>query len=111
MAKIVYAPFPYLEENRSKNRPLLVLAENKDQYDTVIVAYITSQIDKNILPSDILLLQKDDFFEQTGLSLDCAIKLNKLGCIPKSIIKYEIGTLPEKQIALVKTKLRQIFNL
>ena len=43
MLPIIYAPFPYLDEDRSKNRPLLVLAESKNENrNYYIVAYIAN---------------------------------------------------------------------
>jgi len=112
MTKIVYAPFPYLDKDNSKNRPLLVLAENENlKYPTVIVAYITTQKNEQPLETDFILDQTNKFFKETGLQKDSVIRLHKLGCIQKSSIKWEIGTLPSSATLEIKSKLKKLFNL
>ncbi len=111
MTKIVYAPFPYLDEQNSRNRPLLVLAENQDEYETIIVAYITSKMGKKILESDFVLSSNDEFFEKTGLNKDFIIRLHKLGCIQKSTIQFEVGNLPKNATLEIRKKLKNLLNL
>jgi mRNA interferase MazF len=91
--KIILAPFPFLEIDRSKIRPLVVLSESAEN-NTCIVAFVTSKSIVEIVDCDILVKHSDEQEKISGLVVDSVIRLHKIGVVDKSTITSEIGTLP-----------------
>ena len=104
--KIVLSPFPFLEIDKSKVRPLIVLSVDQN---TCIVAFVTSHIPVVILESDILL--PIELSNITNLQKPSVIRLHKMGSIDKSLIQREVGYIPEELTLLIKSKLKNLFNL
>jgi mRNA interferase MazF len=112
MLPIVYAPFPYLDLQRNKNRPLLVLGKSRYESNQLyIVAYITSKPSKLITDSDYVFSVTDPDFEKTGLTTDSIFRLGRIGCVEASSIVKEIGTIEGIVVNEVKAKLKTLFNL
>ncbi len=112
MAKghIVLAEFPYDDFKKSKLRPGLCLTENISEYEHIVIAFITSNIHKPLLESDLLLLMDSAGFEDTGLHVDSKIQLHKLITVSKKKIIRNLGVLPEKYFPVIKAKLDKIFG-
>lgn len=109
--KIILVPFPFDDLSGIKVRPAICLTEKISGYDHVIIAFITSQIDKATEESDLLILASDPDFSQTGLKVNSAIRLHRLITIPTSIIRRQLGELPAKDRTETEKKLRKLFDL
>lgn len=109
--KIVLVPFPFDDFQASKVRPAICLTEPTTSHNHLVIAFITSRIEIADEESDLLLLQSDPEFTDTGLHKDSAIRLHRLISVPVSLIKRELGTLPEYKQTLLKKKLKQLFGL
>jgi len=108
---IILIKFPYTEKNCYKLRPALCLANPSEKFETIIIAYISSNIDSFSKTNDILIKKEESFFKTTGLKTDSIIKFNRLTTILNSNIIGQLGKLPPLLISQSKEKLKQIFKL
>ena len=100
---IFYADLsPVVGSEQGGVRPVLIVQNDVgNKYSpTVIVAAITSQINKAKLPTHIEISGED-----YGLSKDSVILLEQVRTIDKRRLKERIGHLDEEHMALVNTAL------
>lgn len=90
--KIVLIHFPFTDLTSSKLRPALVLYESADD---VIVAFISSKVQAQNLPSDLILSAEHPAFPSTGLKVPSVIKFDKVATVSKDLIEGEIGEIPK----------------
>ena len=109
--KIVLVPFPFDDLSAIKMRPAICLTNAISAYHHVVIAFITSQMQKANELSDILIPNTDPGFPQTGLAISSAIRLHRLVTIPISLIQRELGVLPFNFQQDVQQKLRLLFGL
>jgi mRNA interferase MazF len=106
--KIVLVPFPFTDFTVTKLRPALVIYEgNRD----IIVAFISSKIPSELSDVDILLMNNQFGFGNTGLKLDSVIKLDKIATVLKNLIVGEIGEINDEIRKEVNQKLRKILEI
>ena len=105
--RIVLVPFPYDDFSATKLRPAICLTDKIGQYEHIVVAFITSQIHKSKIKTDILINQS----EETGLKVDSAILLHRLISVPIEKIKRNLGKLPEEMEEELNQKLLKLFRL
>jgi mRNA interferase MazF len=109
---IVEAYFPFLEKPEEKKRPVLILTQPIGSYQTVVCGFISSKIPTKLLPSDVLIEDKNLDFKQSGLLFSSVIRLHKLASLQiNTNLTGIIGSLPPSVELEIKTKLRQLFNL
>ena len=88
---IIVIDFPFSNLKESKRRPVLVLRVPKG--GDVIVCQITgSSYEK---PVEIQINQSD--FKQGSLKRDSFVRIDKIGSIEKSLVKYKIGSLKQEK--------------
>lgn len=100
---IFYADLsPVIGSEQGGVRPVLVIQNDVgNKYSpTVIVAAITSQINKAKLPTHIEILSED-----YGLSKDSVILLEQVRTVDKKRLKEKIGHLDDEQMDLVNDAL------
>ncbi|HLO83858.1 MAG TPA: type II toxin-antitoxin system PemK/MazF family toxin [Nostocaceae cyanobacterium] len=91
--KIVLVPFPFDDLSGTKVRPAVCLTDPLGSYDHVIIAFITSTIPSDLMPTDIVLDKSHSDFTSSGLIKASTIRLHKLMTIKKSLIQRELGIL------------------
>lgn len=101
--EIILLPFPFTNLKGNKIRPALILIATELD---VTVAFITSQskwkdeADLEVTPNDINGLK--------GISL---IRLSKLATIEKDLILGKLGELTRKEMQLLNSNLKSLFQL
>lgn len=105
---IILINFPFTNLTGSKVRPALVIVEKKDD---IIVIGIFSKVPGVIEDSWFLLEEDIKGFNQTGLKKRSVIKTEKIAVIHNSIVKKNLGNLPDNIFVAVKEKLRKTLNL
>ncbi|NJE46950.1 MULTISPECIES: type II toxin-antitoxin system PemK/MazF family toxin [unclassified Thermococcus] len=96
--KIVLVHFPFTDLRATKLRPALVLYEGKDD---VVVAFISSRLEKFEPKTDVLVERSHLEFKVTGLKVSSIIKLNKIATVHKGLlagILGEVGDLLKEEI-------------
>ena len=109
--KIVLVPFPFDDLTGIKVRPAICLTEEVSAYKHVVIAFITSQVEKANEPSDVPLIPLSPDFPSTGLKVPSAIRLHRLVTIPTNLMQRQLGDLPIGLQGLVEQKLRTLFGL
>lgn len=89
----------------------MCLTEEISPYKHVVIAFITSQLNKAVEPSDIPILQTHPDFSKTGLKVSSAIRLHRLVTIPTNLIQRELGEFPAAFQEEIDQKLRILFHL
>lgn len=77
----------------------------------VLVAFISSQIQKIRGQSDVFVSQQHPEFARTGLKKDSVICLDKLATLSKSIIIGEIGEVGAKLRKIVNKTIRKTIKI
>jgi mRNA-degrading endonuclease toxin of MazEF toxin-antitoxin module len=102
------ASITYLEGDRYKIRPVVVLAEPTGIYQTVLVAPIYSQQLSDQLISDIMITQN---FSDYGLVRPSVIRLHRITELPLVDLKEQLGTVPASDQVKLQTGIKNMFRL
>ena len=108
---IVLVPFPFDDFSNTKVIPAFCLTGEIGIYNHVIIAFISSKIPNEILPSDIIIKVDAIINSGTGLIIDSVIRLHKLVTIPKTLIKRKLGVLDNDVNNEVQEKLKDLFGI
>jgi mRNA interferase MazF len=109
--KIVLVQFPFDDFSSSKVRPAVCLSEPVGNYRHVVLAFITSKIPPDLLETDLVVDNNHVDFKATGLAVTSTIRLHRLMTVTTSMIKRELGKIPETMDSKINHRLRKIFNL
>jgi len=109
--KIVLVPFPFDDLSSTKVRPAVCLTDSIGPHRHVILAFITSGVIGNPLPSDLVLDSSAPDFPTTGLRVSSILQLHRLMTVTTSIIRRELGQLPVSLQAEMDDRLRKLFML
>jgi len=109
--EIYLAQFPFGDAPGMKLRPVLLLTGPVGPVPEVLVAYISSVIPAQVLPSDLLLDPAEAAFRSTRLKTVSTLLLHKLATIHStSLVRYLGAVDPSSQTA-VMSKLRELLKL
>ncbi|TAM95748.1 MAG: type II toxin-antitoxin system PemK/MazF family toxin [Chitinophagaceae bacterium] len=110
--KVVLVPFPFDDFSSTKVRPAVCLTEPISTFGHIIIAFITSKMPIDILPTDIVVDNSSlSTFYQTGLQVTSIIRMHKLTTIPTSLIKRELGQIPWELQPAIDKALIKLFSL
>jgi mRNA interferase MazF len=107
---IYLANFPFGDVAGMKLRPVLLLTGPVGPVPEILVAYISSVIPNQPLPSDMLLDPNTPEFRATHLKVPSALRLHKLATIHCASLARYLGALNAPRRTEVLTKLRQLFG-
>jgi mRNA interferase MazF len=109
--KVVLVAFPFDDLSTTKVRPAVCLTNPIGSHGHVVLAFITSRISAELLPTDLIIDEHDSGFVNTGLRVSSTLQLHRLMTTATSLIRREIGTLPISMQAQVNERLRNLFDL
>lgn len=109
--KVVLVPFPFDDLSSSKVRPAVCLTDPIGPHHHVILAFITSRVSANLLPTDLALTPNDPDFATTGLNGPSTLQLHRLMTATTALIQRELGRLSPKMQVEVSYRLRKLFDL
>ena len=109
--KIVLIPFPFDDLSSAKVRPAICLTDPIGVHKHVVLAFITSRVPAELLPTDFVLADNDPEFAATGLRVSSALQLHRMMTITTGVILRELGTLPAGMQAEVEKRLRVLFGI
>jgi mRNA interferase MazF len=108
----VLSPFPFTDLTGRKVRPALVVSRTDRSGSDVVLAFLTTYRGQSpLLPTDLLLLDTEPDFAQTGLKGSALLKLDKLVTLNTSILHGELGELPLALVNEVNVRLRYALDL
>lgn len=103
--EIYLAKFPFGDAPGMKLRPVLLLTGPLGPVPEVLVAYISSVIPSQPLPSDMVLDPALPRFRSTNLKISSALRLHKLATIHCSSLVRYLGHLEAEVWPTVTQKL------
>lgn len=109
--EIYLAQFPFGGAPGMKLRPVLLLTGPVGPVPEVLVAYISSVIPAQLLPSDLLIEPGKPEFHSTHLKTRSALRLHKLATIHCSSLARHLGVLESATQESVAHKLRLLLNV
>ena len=109
--EIYLARFPFGDVPGMKLRPVLLLTGTIGAVPEVLVAYISSVLPAQPLPSDLILDPAQAAFQSTNLKVPSALRLHKLATIHSSSLVRHLGVLESNQHGMVGAKLKALLGL
>src|SRR6266849_6753415 len=109
--EIYLARFPFGDVPGMKLRPVLPLTGSVGSVPEVLVAYISSVLPVQPLPSDLIVDPAKPEFQSTHLKVISALRLHKLATSHCSSLARQLGVLESAQHAIVAGKLQALFGL
>mgnify|MGYP001559615259 len=103
---LVLVPFPFTDLSGSQVRPALVLYATTKGEDC-IVAFISSLLTKKVRLFDVRV-QKS---KQNGLKADSLVRVDKIATLQQKSVLCSIGTLEQKLLVDVNSKLKPLLQL
>ncbi|MEK7250285.1 MAG: type II toxin-antitoxin system PemK/MazF family toxin [Bacteroidota bacterium] len=93
---IVLTEFPYTDLSASKRRPAVIVSRVHNSSEDVVVAFISSVVPVHPKPTEYVLTRQVSGFEQTGLTRDSVLRMDKLVTLSPSIFTGELGDVTEE---------------
>jgi len=109
--KVVLVPFPFDDLSSSKVRPAVCLTEPIGPYRHVILAFITSRVSDQPLPTDLVLDSDGPDFASTGLRVSSTLQVHRLMTATTTLIRRELGQLSPCLQAQVDGRLQKLFGI
>jgi len=109
--KVVLVPFPFDDLSAAKIRAAVCLTDPIGPHRHVVLAFVTSQVPSTPLETDVPIDAREPEFAQTGLRMSSVLRLHRLMTVTSSVIQRELGELPGRLQADVRSKLRKLFGL
>ncbi|OFV93236.1 MAG: hypothetical protein A3H28_05430 [Acidobacteria bacterium RIFCSPLOWO2_02_FULL_61_28] len=106
--EIYLARFPFGDAAEMKLRPVLLLTGPLGSIPEILVAYISSVILAQLLPSDILLDPVQPEFRSTHLKMSSVLRLHKLATIHCSSLARYLGVVSPSTRNTVANKVREL---
>ena len=108
---IFLARFPFGDVPGMKLRPVVLLTGPVGSVPEVLVAYISSVVPSQPLPSDIVVDPKANRFGGTNLKVTSVIRLHKLATIHTSALARYLGKLDPAVAPDLSTRLKVLLHL
>ena len=109
--EIYLARFPFGDVPGMKLRPVLLLTSSLGPVPEVLVAYISSVLPAQPLPSDLIVDPSTPEFRGSNLKVPSALRLHKLATIHCSSLVRHLGLLEAAQQTIVMEKIRALLEL
>src|ERR1700733_15707256 len=102
---IVLVSFPFDDLSSEKVRPAFCLTNLIGIHQHIVVAFITSRVPPESLPSDLVIPTNAADFASTGLRVTSTLRLHRLATITSSIIRRELGRLGNERMKLANQRI------
>ncbi|MCU1238600.1 MAG: hypothetical protein JWP63_6567 [Candidatus Solibacter sp.] len=109
--EIYLAKFPFGDVPGMKLRPVLLLTESVGPIPEILVAYISSVIPAQVLPSDVVMDSTRAEFASTHLKIISALRLHKLATLHVSSLARQLGRIEAPQQTVIDSKLKALLGL
>ena len=109
--EIYLARFPFGDVPGMKLRPVLLLTPPLGSIPEILVAYISSVVPAQTLPSDLVVDPVRPEFLSTHLKVTSVIRFHKLATIHTSALARHLGALAVSSQPVVSEKLKTLLHL
>ena len=110
---IVLVDYPYTSSNETKVRPVLVIQNDRDnqRLRNTIVVQITSQTQRSLEPTQLLIKMATYEGQESGLRQDSVVNCVNLLTLDKDKILRKLGRTPNSTLQKVNDCLRTALEL
>jgi mRNA interferase MazF len=110
---IILVDYPYTSSSEAKVRPVLVIQNDRDnqRLKNTIVAQITSQTQRSLEATQLLIKLATDEGQESGLRQNSVINCVNLLTISKDKILRKLGHLPNSTLQKVNDCLKTALEL
>jgi mRNA interferase MazF len=91
---VVLVPFPFTHLKAQKVRPAVILSPKISDHGDVLLAFISSVMPPQSSEYDVVLLDSDPDFPQTGLKVNSVFRMDKLVTLHVTLILRHLGRAP-----------------
>lgn len=109
--EIYLARFPFGDIPGMKLRPVLLLTGTIGPVPEVVVAYISSVVPSQLLPTDFVIDPGAQNFRSSGLKILSVLRPHKVATIHVSSLARRLGNLQPADHMLVAKKLRALLAI
>ena len=109
--KVVLVPFPFDDLSSTKVRPAVCLTDSIGPHKHVVLAFITSRVPAEPLPTDFVIADTDTEFSTTGLRVSSTLQLHRMITVTTGIITRELGELSTGMQAKIEKRLKILFGI
>ncbi|MEM7119163.1 MAG: type II toxin-antitoxin system PemK/MazF family toxin, partial [Chloroflexota bacterium] len=107
--KIVLVPFPFDDLSSQKVRPAICLTNPIGVHKHLVLAFITSRVPSNPLPTDMVINRNHPDFKTTGLRTSSTIQVHRLITVNTTLIRRELGQLTPTMKKELDIRLQNLF--
>jgi len=90
---VVLIPFPFTDLTSAKLRPAVIVSATNVKSEDVMVAFISSKVDKSLPAARALIKASDNYFAATGLKVSSVIFFDKIATLHKKLVLGELGVI------------------
>jgi mRNA interferase MazF len=108
---IVLIAFPFSDLSANKVRPALVLSPEDPTEVDVVLALITSNVQRPLRSSDFLLKRSSPEYPTKGLKSDSVFRMSKVHNLRKALVKRHLGFASRKLMEELDEKLKLALGL
>jgi mRNA interferase MazF len=91
---VVLTPFPFTDLQGAKVRPAIIVSRADRPGDDVILAFVSSVVPPQPLPTDLIVDPDAPEGRGVGLKRLSVIKCDKLATVQRRVLLGELGSLP-----------------
>ncbi|WP_395457514.1 type II toxin-antitoxin system PemK/MazF family toxin (plasmid) [Azospirillum melinis] len=103
--QIALVPFPFIDLNGSKLRPVLLIRRASTQFDDWLVCMVSSQIRQAEPGLDEILTPEDSDFDDSGLKVTSVLRLGRLAVIDGALLSGRIGEIGDERLVRLRHRL------
>ena len=109
--EIYLAKFPFGDVPGMKLRPVLLLTGSVGAVPEILVAYISSVVPTQLLPSDVVIDPATPEFLSSGLKAISVLRLHKMATIHVSSLARKLGNLHPSRYTMITGKLQVLLAI
>jgi mRNA interferase MazF len=102
---IVLIRFPQADLQQGKLRPALVIAIAPDRHHDLLLALVSSRIDRSTAGFDEIIDLADPDYITTNLKVASVVRLGRLASIQSSVVNARLGSISNERLTKIKNRL------
>jgi mRNA interferase MazF len=102
---IVLIRFPQADLQQGKLRPALVIAIAPGRHHDLLLALVSSRIDRSTAGFDEIIDLADPDYITTNLKVASVVRLGRLASIQSSVVNARLGSISNERLTKIKNRL------
>jgi len=108
---VILTPFPFTDLHGTKVRPAIIVSRTDRPGDDVILAFVSSVVPAQPLPTDLIVDPDAPEWRGAGLKRPSIIKCDKLATVQRRVLLGELGSLSVACLLEMDRRLRHALAL